>query len=83
MTTDAGLPPGSAGSCVSALGTYTYSTNTSPAGSLLQLVPPVQLLKEEEQKAQEAASSGRGRGRPRMELTLQLLPVCRSTFYFP
>lgn len=82
MTTAAGLPPGSAGSCVSALGTDTHTTNTSPAGSLLQLVAPVQLLSEEEQKAQEAASSGRGGGRPTMELTLQLLPLCRSTFCF-
>lgn len=41
MATAAGLPPGSAGSSGSALGTDTHSTNTSPAGALLQLVPPI------------------------------------------
>lgn len=62
MTTAAGLPPGSAGSCGLALGTYSHSTNTSPAGALLQLVPWVKLLSREKQRASEAASSGRGEG---------------------
>lgn len=63
MATAAGLPSGSAGSCGSALGTDRHSTNTSPAGAFLQLVPPVKLLRQEKQRAPEVAGSGRGRER--------------------
>lgn len=44
-------------------GTDRHSTNTSPAGAFLQLVPPVKLLRQEKQRAPEVAGSGRGRER--------------------
>lgn len=58
MATAAGLPLGSAGSSGSALGTDTHSTNTSPAGALLQLVPLVKRFRQKK-KVQEAASRER------------------------
>lgn len=58
MATAAGLPLGSAGSSGSALGTNTHSTNTSPAGALLQLVPLVKRFRQKK-KVQEAASRER------------------------